>query len=64
MIIHLFISEALVSAAMYTKVKLGGGPENQRISYDELLEQVLFLSRVGLISFLIGRLLTGIAFPR
>ncbi|KAI9694087.1 MAG: hypothetical protein M1822_003358 [Bathelium mastoideum] len=46
MIIHLFISEALVSAAMYTKVKLGGGPETQRISYDELLEQVLFLSQL------------------
>lgn len=44
MTIHLFISEALVSAGMYTRVKLGGGPENQKIAYDELRKQVLFLS--------------------
>ncbi|KAL8677539.1 MAG: hypothetical protein Q9186_006051 [Xanthomendoza sp. 1 TL-2023] len=46
MTIHLFISEALVCAAMYTKVKQGGGPENQRISFDELYEQVGFLSSI------------------
>lgn len=46
MTIHLFITEALVSAAMYTKVKQGGGPANQRITYDELLSQVTFLSQV------------------
>ncbi|KAI1383692.1 acyltransferase-domain-containing protein [Hypoxylon trugodes] len=44
MTIHLFISEALVSASMYTRVKLGGGPAHQEISYDTLREQVLFLS--------------------
>ncbi|KAL9009455.1 MAG: hypothetical protein Q9173_005513 [Seirophora scorigena] len=44
MTIHLFISEALVCAAMYTKVKQGGGPANQRISFDELYKQVRFLS--------------------
>ncbi|KAL8647937.1 MAG: hypothetical protein Q9210_005264 [Variospora velana] len=44
MTIHLFISEALVCAAMYTKVKQGGGPANQCISFDELYEQVRFLS--------------------
>lgn len=44
MTIHLFISEALVCAAMYTKVKQGGGPANQRISFKELYEQVRFLS--------------------
>lgn len=48
MIIHLFISEALVSAAMYTRVKQGGGPDNQRITYDALLNQVSFLSQVSL----------------
>lgn len=48
MTIHLFISEAIVSAAMYTRIKQGGGPDNQRISHAELLEQVSFLSRVGL----------------
>ncbi|KAL8712980.1 MAG: hypothetical protein Q9220_002840 [cf. Caloplaca sp. 1 TL-2023] len=46
MTIHLFISEALVCAAMYTKVKQGGGPDNQRISFDELREQVGFLSSI------------------
>lgn len=47
MTIHLFITEALVSAALYTRVKQGGGPLNQRISYDSLVSQVSFLSRVG-----------------
>lgn len=46
MTIHLFISEALVCAAMYTKVKQGGGPANQRISFEELYEQVRFLSTI------------------
>lgn len=44
MTIHLFISEALVAASLYTKVKQGGGPANQEISYGDLLNQVLFLS--------------------
>ncbi|KAI3320156.1 glycerol-3-phosphate acyltransferase [Xylariaceae sp. AK1471] len=44
MTIHLFISEALVSASMYTKVKQGGGPAHQEISYTALRDQVLFLS--------------------
>ena len=47
MTIHLFISEALVSAAMYTRVKLGGGPDNQRISFQTLYDQVYFLSQVN-----------------
>lgn len=44
MTIHLFISEALVSAAMYTRVKQGGGPAVQDICYRDLRDQVLFLS--------------------
>lgn len=44
MIIHIFIAEALVSAAMYVRVKRGGGPEIQDISYTELHDHVLFLS--------------------
>ncbi|ORY59545.1 acyltransferase-domain-containing protein [Pseudomassariella vexata] len=44
MTIHLFISEALVSASMYTRVKQGGGPAHQEIGYDSLRTQVLFLS--------------------
>ncbi|KZF23141.1 acyltransferase, variant 1 [Xylona heveae TC161] len=46
MTIHLFVSEALVSAAMYTRVKQGGGPDNQRISYAMLVDQVSFLSQL------------------
>jgi hypothetical protein len=46
MTIHLFILQSLVSAALYTKVKLGGGPEYQRMSYTDLREQVHFLSQL------------------
>ncbi|KAJ5697786.1 hypothetical protein N7488_011470 [Penicillium malachiteum] len=46
MLIHLFITEALVSAAMYTKIKQGGGPTNQRIGYEALRTQVSFLSQL------------------
>ncbi|EGE83245.2 acetyltransferase [Blastomyces dermatitidis ATCC 18188] len=46
MTIHLFITEALVSVAMYARVKQGGGPMNQRSSYDELVTQVTFLSQL------------------
>lgn len=46
MTIHLFITEALVSVAMYTKIKQGGGPANQRITYEALRKQVMFLSQV------------------
>lgn len=46
MTIHLFIPEALVSAAMYTTVKQGGGPANQDITYEALINQVTFLSQV------------------
>ncbi|KAH6635676.1 acyltransferase-domain-containing protein [Chaetomium sp. MPI-SDFR-AT-0129] len=44
MTIHLFISEALVAAALYTRVKQGGGPAVQDIPYKDLADQVLFLS--------------------
>ncbi|KAK2780931.1 hypothetical protein FQN53_000883 [Emmonsiellopsis sp. PD_33] len=46
MTIHLFITEALVSAAMYGRVKQGGGPLNQRTTYNELVTQVSFLSQL------------------
>ena len=49
MTIHLFISEALVSAAMYTRVKRGGGPLDQRIEYSALFDQVSFLSQVSIL---------------
>ncbi|KAK0621650.1 hypothetical protein B0T17DRAFT_508982 [Bombardia bombarda] len=44
MTIHLFISEALLAAALYTRVKRGGGPSIQDIPYRDLHDQVLFLS--------------------
>lgn len=46
MTIHLFILQSLVSAALYTHVKQGGGPEYQRISYTDLRAQVAFLSQL------------------
>lgn len=46
MVIHLFISETIVAAAMYTRVKQGGGPANQRVPYTVLFDQVSFLSRL------------------
>ena len=58
MTIHLFITEALVSAGMYTKVKQGGGPDNQRISYDHLLDQASFLSQVRVQK--LGRVITAL----
>ncbi|KAH0494446.1 hypothetical protein TgHK011_001064 [Trichoderma gracile] len=44
MTIHLFVYEAIVSVAMYTRIKRGGGPAFQDIPYEELKTQVLFLS--------------------
>ena len=46
MTIHLFILEALVCAGLYTKVKLGGAAEYQRITYSELRSYVFFLSQL------------------
>ena len=46
MTIHLFILQSLVSAALYTHVKQGGGPEYQRMSYTDLRAQVHFLSQL------------------
>ncbi|OAP57231.1 hypothetical protein AYL99_07969 [Fonsecaea erecta] len=46
MTIHLFISEALIAAALYTKVKQGGGSANQRMPEAELVDKVTFLSQL------------------
>lgn len=46
MTIHLFVSEALVCAAVYTKLKDTDGRHRQQISYSELSNYVYFLSRV------------------
>lgn len=54
MTIHLFIYEALVSAAMYTRVKRGGGPTMQTIEYEELRSYVLLLSSLFRGEFIFG----------
>lgn len=46
MTIHLFISEALLCASIYTRVKRGGLSADQRISFNDLRDQVLFLSQL------------------
>ena len=46
MTIHLFVSEALVCAAVYSKVKQGGEADAQGISYQELHDYVYFLSQL------------------
>jgi glycerol-3-phosphate O-acyltransferase len=45
-VIHLFVSEVIISAALYIKIKQGGGPTNQIISYRELWNQCEFLSQL------------------
>ena len=44
MVIHLFVSETIVAAAMYTRIKQGGGISNQRVPYKDLFAQASFLS--------------------
>lgn len=46
MTIHLFVSEALVAAALYTRVKQGGLPINQQMPQGELMDKVSFLSQL------------------
>ncbi|KAK6383067.1 hypothetical protein LTS17_003737 [Exophiala oligosperma] len=46
MTIHLFISESLIAASIYTKVKQGGGSANQRMKETELIDKVTFLSQL------------------
>ncbi|KAJ9613279.1 hypothetical protein H2200_003221 [Cladophialophora chaetospira] len=46
MTIHLFISEALIAAALYSRVKQGGGSANERMTEAELIDKVTFLSQL------------------
>lgn len=46
MTIHIFISESLIAAALYAKVKQGGGSANQRMPEQELIGRVTFLSQL------------------
>jgi glycerol-3-phosphate O-acyltransferase len=45
-VIHLFVPESIISVALYTKIKQGGGRANQRIMYEELWGQCEFLSQL------------------
>ncbi|KAI9299079.1 acyltransferase [Neoconidiobolus thromboides FSU 785] len=45
-VIHIFISEAIVSVAMYTIIKKGGSKLDQRIPFDKLLQDCIFLSKL------------------
>lgn len=46
MTIHLFILESLLCAGMYTRVKLGGSPATQSMSFADLRSEVSFLSQL------------------
>lgn len=46
MIIHLFISEALIAVALYTQVKQGGGRSSEQIPEGEISDKVAFLSQI------------------
>jgi glycerol-3-phosphate O-acyltransferase len=56
MTIHLFVSQALVCAALYTKVKAGGEIDAQGISYSELRDYVSFLSQLFRAEFIFSTL--------
>lgn len=43
-VIHLFVEEAIVCAALYSVVKKGGGKPLQRMQYADLLDEISFLS--------------------
>lgn len=43
-VIHLFVEEAIACAALYSVVKKGGGKPLQRMQYNDLLEEISFLS--------------------
>ncbi|RHZ75921.1 hypothetical protein Glove_208g142 [Diversispora epigaea] len=50
-VMHLFVSEAIVSAAMYTKIKQGGAKPMQILRFDNLLDEVIFLSQLLKVEF-------------
>ncbi|KAI5299406.1 hypothetical protein KEM55_002196 [Ascosphaera atra] len=63
MTIHLFITEALVSAALYSSVKVGGAPRDQKMRYEDLKWQVDFMSRIfrGEFIFPVGGLVANLS---
>lgn len=53
-VIHIFVSESLAAAALYTKVKQGGTALMQRMTRKELLSECLFISSVLRSEFVFG----------
>ena len=53
-VMHIFVSEALVSAALYTKVKQGGSAPMQRMTRAALTEECSFISHVLRNEFVFG----------
>lgn len=51
---HLFVSESLLSAALYTSVKAGGAAPSQRMSRRQVVNEVSFLSRLLQNEFVYG----------
>ncbi|KAI8057148.1 acyltransferase-domain-containing protein [Syncephalis plumigaleata] len=45
-VIHLFLSEAIISASMYVQIKIGGIKSAQRIHHNALRDNAAFLSRL------------------
>ncbi|CAG8445599.1 13588_t:CDS:10 [Dentiscutata erythropus] len=45
-VMHLFVSEAIISVAMYTKIKQGGAKPAQRLNRATLLKEIEFLSQL------------------
>ncbi|KAG1520109.1 hypothetical protein G6F52_007976 [Rhizopus delemar] len=43
-VIHLFVEEAIVCAALYSVIKKGGGKPLQRMKYNDLFSEISFLS--------------------
>ncbi|KAJ1027687.1 hypothetical protein NDA13_003147 [Ustilago tritici] len=53
-VIHIFVSESLAAAALYTKVKQGGTAPMQRMTRKDLLSECLFISSVLRNEFVFG----------
>lgn len=53
-IMHLFVSEAMLAAALYTHVKAGGAAPSQRMKREEVLSELFFMSRLLQNEFVYG----------
>lgn len=51
---HLFVSEALLAAALYTRVKAGGTAPSQRMERSQVISELSFLSRLLQNEFVYG----------